>query len=75
MTILPTNWLQMTIDYIFDNTEHPFYYIDTLPLDIIKSIFDEIKPNIRGINFYIKTNSCIAEALAFNRLNRKWICF
>ena len=65
---LEDRFAQITVNYIFENTEHPFYYMETLPLDIVKSIFDELKPNEIGIYFYIKMNSCIAEVLAFNRL-------
>jgi hypothetical protein len=65
---LEDRFAQITIDYIFEHTEHPFYYMEALPLDIIISIFDELKPNIVGIHFYIKINSCITEALAYKSL-------
>ena len=72
---LEDRFAQITVNYIFENTEHPFYYMETLPLDIVKSIFDELKPNEIGIYFYIKMNSCIAEALAFNRLIENGFAF
>jgi len=67
---LTERYIQISINYILNNSRHPFYYLKDIPVELMKSIFDEVK-NEQGINFSIKIYSCITEALAFNKLIQK----
>ena len=66
---LTQRFSQITINYILFKREHPFLYLKSIPLDLIKSSFDEVASNsLQGIEFSIKMDSTIKELLAFKKL-------
>jgi len=61
-------YVQTTINYILnDGILHPFHYLENIPIDLMKSVFKNFG-NHKGIDFYVKMQSCIAEVQAFQKL-------
>lgn len=60
-------YVQISVDYFLTENRHPFFYLENIPIELMKSVFNEIG-NEKGIEFSIKMQSCIAEVQAFQKL-------
>jgi hypothetical protein len=66
---LTQRFSQITINHILFKREHPFLYLKSIPLDLIKSSFDEVASNsLQGIEFSKKMDSTIKELQASQQL-------
>lgn len=66
---LSQRFSQITINNILFNSEHPFLYLKNIPLDLIKSAFDEVNASsLKDIEFSKKMDSTIKELQASQQL-------
>ena len=66
---LTQRFSQITINHILFDLEHPFLYLNSIPLDLIKSAFDEVNASsLKDIEFSKKMNSTIKELQASQQL-------
>jgi hypothetical protein len=66
---LTQRFSQITINHILFDLEHPFLYLNSIPLDLIKSAFDEVNASsLKNIEFSKKMNSTIKELQASQQL-------
>ncbi len=66
---LTQRYAQLVVNHILFDRAHPFFYLDDIPLDLMKSSFDEVNASsLKSIEFSKKMDSTIKELQASQEL-------
>ena len=66
---LTQRYAQLTVNHILFDKKHPFFYLDDIPFELMKSAFDEVNASsLKGIEFSKKMDSTIKELQASQQL-------